>query len=467
MKIAGPKTTRACYAGYRENPASCRAAACVCLCLISLVNLGRLPEIVPFLAPFHVGKVVLLAGAVTAVVCNPRGFANFFTATPMGRYLAALGMLACIGIPFSVWKGGAFESWLTLLKALTIAGVLFCLAEGRERALRTALLAAVLLLALLMVLDTGAGRLQVSATHDPNDIALLFVVFLPLLVTEGVSGDRALSFAAWAAAACAVIGIALSGSRGGILALAAVGGHAVLCSRKHRLPMLLLFAFALVLIGVYADDALWARFAELGNESDYNFTAESGRLTMWKHGLSLMEQNPVLGVGIGQFASGVGMVLGGHYLTAHNSFIQIGTELGLPGLAVFLGLLFSVYRLSVRGQNAGFLPPVERRRFCALRVSLTGYCVGGFFLSQAYGMILFALLTLAAVMHLQLARAEREGSLAPATGAKGAREDALPAPQDGMSGKMESVLSRANATRGRREALLRAGDLKRSGGRQP
>lgn len=435
-----------------------RIAAGVCLCLIFLVNLARLPEIFSFLAPFSMGKIALLAGAATAAVCNPGGFAIFFTSTPMGRYLAALGVLACIGIPFSVWKGGAFDSWLTLLKALTIAGVVFCLAEGRERALRNALLAAVMLLALLMVLDTGTGRLHVSATYDPNDIALLFVVFLPLLVAEGVSGAGVLTIVAWGAAACAVVGIALSGSRGGVLALAAVGGHAVLCSRKYRWPMVLLLAFGVVLIGASADEELWVRFTHLGAETDYNFTAETGRLTMWKHGLSVMADNPVLGVGIGQFAPGVGMVFGGHYKAAHNSFIQIGTELGLPGLAVFLCLLFSVYRLSVRGQNAGALPPAERRRFCALRVSLTGYCVGGFLLSQAYGMILFALLTLAAVMHLQLARAEREERLAAAAGNE-AREGGPPVTRDGEGGKKQSVLSRADAARRLREDRLRTGDL--------
>lgn len=424
-----------------------------CLFLIILVNLARLPEIIPFLAPFHVGKLCLLAGVTVALAANPGGIRNFFTATPVGRLLAVIYALAFLGVPFSVWQGGAFTAYLALSKAMIIITVIFCLAErGREQALRVCAIASVMILAVLMVADKSAGRLHVSATHDPNDIALLFAVFLPVIVTEGIFGGALVRILAWPAAVCSVIGIALAGSRGGLLALAAVGGHAILASKKYRWAMLPLLVAGGILVGLSADENLWARFSELRSESDYNFTAEEGRIAMWKHGLALMAQNPLMGVGIGQFAPGVGMTLGGRYKAAHNSFIQIGAELGIPGLIAFCALLVAVARIGKSGASSPLLSIADQARHKALLVGLTGYCVGGFFLSQAYGSILHTFLALAAVMHLRLVRvaaaAQTWENKTPATSGE---ETTVPMAET-------TLLRQADAARRSREDRLSQGD---------
>ncbi|MDL2321187.1 O-antigen ligase family protein, partial [Desulfosarcina sp. OttesenSCG-928-B08] len=262
----------------------------------------------------------------------------------------------------------------------------------------------------------GGGRIQISNTYDPNDMALLFVMYLPIIANEALLGGKWIKIMAVTACICSVMAIPLTGSRGGIIALSGIGLHAVLLAKRQRwilIPVLALVAFV---ISVTADDSLWDRFQSVQDNTDYNFDSKEGRVTVWKEGLRIMITRPLFGVGIGQFSVGLGTLGNGAWKAAHNSFVQIGTELGLIGLGAFVVMLYSVYRVGKRGARASWLPPDERQRFMAFQISLTGYCIGGFFLSQAYGFILLIFLVLVACMYLKLKAAEqrsvREGDFA-------------------------------------------------------
>lgn len=381
----------------------------VILGALVFVMLGRLPELFPFLLPLQLGKVTVLLGLITILSINPARFTVLWKETPMGRYLLIIVMLAFLGIPFSVYRSGALESFTGLFRTLVAISIIVGLAAGgREQTLRKTCMWILLVMASLMIMGRGSERIQVSSTYDPNDIALLFAMYLPIVANEALLGGKWIKLVASASAACSIMAIALTGSRGGIIALAAIGLHAILLVKKRRWILLSAFALAGFIINATASDSLWERFQTLQDSSDYNFEAKEGRLTVWKEGLYIMITHPIVGVGLGQFMTGLGTLGSGVWLTAHNSFVQIGTELGVIGLGAFIALLFSIYRLGKRGAESAFLPLAERQRFVALQLGLTGYCAGGFFLSQAYGFILFTFVALAACMHLQLKKAEQD-----------------------------------------------------------
>lgn len=366
-----------------------------------MVSLTRVGEIVPFLAPLHLGKVMLGIGIIAATLWNPQGYLSFIR-TPMGKCLLIILILALVGIPFSVWQGGALDKGVRLARMLLLVVTLFALSEnGRIGTYRTSCIISALILALFMVFDKGTGRLHVGSTYDPNDMALLFVVFLPIIIVEAVNSGKLLRIVAWCAALCALMGIALTQSRGGIIALSAVGLHSFMLAKKRRWLLLLLVVAGGVVVMLTADESFWDRFRSLFDESDYNFDDKHGRIAIWKDGIDLMLSNPLFGVGIGQFVDGLGMSESGIYLTAHNSFIQIGTELGIPGIIVFVLLLASIVRSCRSAIKSGLLSQKEKNRRTALLISTTGYCCGGFFLSQAYGIVLYSLVILAALMHVQ------------------------------------------------------------------
>jgi O-antigen ligase len=192
------------------------------------------------------------------------------------------------------------------------------------------------------------------------------------------------------------LGFVWSGSRGGFIALAAVAIYVVLCFSaiplRWRLSATALVAVVLI---ATASDQYWHQMGTIASDADYNHTAESGRLQIWSRGIGYMMDNPVLGVGPGNFQTAEGTLspfaerqqygVGVRWNAPHNSFVQIGAELGFPGLALYIAVIASAFSALRR---AGDLSP-------ALTASLLGFVVGSFFLSLAYSEMLYTLVALA------------------------------------------------------------------------
>ncbi|MEQ9671092.1 O-antigen ligase family protein [Coleofasciculus sp. G2-EDA-02] len=67
------------------------------------------------------------------------------------------------------------------------------------------------------------------------------------------------------------------------------------------------------------------------------------RLALWKAAISEMTKQPITGIGLGVFAEHIGReVFGVKGFHAHNIFLNIGTELGIPGLLIFIGFLLKI-----------------------------------------------------------------------------------------------------------------------------
>lgn len=427
------------------------------------VALGRVQELFLVLDPLRLGKLTVLMGLIAVFALNPTRITVLFKETPIGHCLVILMVLAFAGIPFSVLKSGALEAFLGYCRMLLIASIMtgLCI-HGREQVFRMACVWVILLMSILMIMSKGTGRVHISSTYDPNDMAFLFVVYLPIIATEALVGSSWIKIAAAAASVCSLIAIPFTGSRGGILALTAIGLHSVFLIKKRRWLLIPALALGALIVGLTADETLWERFQTIQDNTDYNLDAQGGRLAIWKEGLRLMFRYPLLGVGIEQFPVALGMLGSGAWKAAHNSFIQIGTELGLIGLGTFCAIIIFIIRLTIQGVNAPFLAPMERHRFMALRISLTGYCVGGAFLSQAYGAVFYMLLVLSAAMYLQLKAAKREYAAAADKKQGDRPAPAGPAPASALlKSRPGRIALRAAAARQARQARLLKGDEKR------
>jgi O-antigen ligase len=114
----------------------------------------------------------------------------------------------------------------------------------------------------------------------------------------------------------------------------------------------------------------------------------------------------VTGVGLGAFPVAEGTLSplaqrqawgeGVKWSVAHNSFVQVGAELGVAGLLVFVALLITSFVTAMRSAGLARTTSDVRAESLAraLAVSLVGYAVAGFFLSQAYAAFLFVLVGL-------------------------------------------------------------------------
>jgi O-antigen ligase len=193
--------------------------------------------------------------------------------------------------------------------------------------------------------------------------------------------------------------VVLTQSRGGLLGC----GVMAMCGfiRSHR-KALVLFGSALVLmlLIVVAPSGLSTRFRSLGFLAApvdlHRAAAYTGDdLSTAVHyyilvvGVHMVMDNPLFGVGLGQFIPQEDRYdrnlidLAGKPFIAHNTYIQIGAEQGLIVLALFMGMLVLAIRNCrfVERTNPG---PRVVSIAVAVRIGLQGFSVAAFFVSAPY-----------------------------------------------------------------------------------
>ena len=256
-----------------------------------------------------------------------------------------------------------------------------------------------------------AWRLGRLYYYDANDFATFMVSAMPFGIYLLHAG-RTFAVRAWAAAGLVLLtlGFVWSGSRGGFIALAAVGVFVVV--RYAAIPMrwrLGATGLIFVVLAAAASDQYWQQMGTITSVHDYNRTEETGRMQIWGRGIGYMMSNPVFGVGPGNFQAAEGRLspqairqqygIGVRWNAAHNSFVQAGAELGLPGLILFTGVILSAFASLRRVgplEHAGHEPRYRSVPLTpALTASLLGFVVGAFFLSLAYSEMLYTLVALA------------------------------------------------------------------------
>jgi O-antigen ligase len=250
-----------------------------------------------------------------------------------------------------------------------------------------------------------AGWIGIFA--NPNDLCEHLAIGLALAL-----GGRAIARARWlklaylpAIAAMATAAL-LTQSRGGLLASSVVvalwalrGARAL--ARRGRLAVGV--GAALLLAVEIAPEATWQR-AETAFDYREDASAQ-GRIDAWRTGLNVLAERPFSGVGAGaflvawpDFAPGDA----GAPRTAHNTFIQLVGETGLPALALF-GLALAVAFIELRRASTGAPDDDARTLARAVHGGLIGFVVCSLTGGYAYSWPLYFLLGLAAAL----------GSLAP------------------------------------------------------
>jgi O-antigen ligase len=226
-----------------------------------------------------------------------------------------------------------------------------------EQRLRGLLLAYVLG-AYVAALDTvliyrqqaGALRRFAAGGADPNDLAMILALALPMAWYLGLTYRQpVLRWICRAYLPVCVVAVGLTGSRGGMIATT-VGLLIVPFSMTRLSPgrmfsavMMLLVAGALAV--VYTPDTLIQRLASTGTEVEGGRLGGRGKL--WKAGLEAFADKPIIGYGTGLFREAITPMLGEAAQVAHNSFISVLVEQGLVGLLLYVGI-FGAVVLSVR-----------------------------------------------------------------------------------------------------------------------
>jgi putative inorganic carbon (HCO3(-)) transporter len=260
-------------------------------------------------------------------------------------------------------------------------------------------------------LDTvDAGRL-VSTIADPNYLAASLIAGIALAGAGIVAarGKPLLQFGAAGALAFCLAAFALTGSRGGIVGLAVALIAAVVVSGRWR-AVTTAAVLALVTLGIgyfslYAPPEITNR---IDSVTQGEARQQDGRTTIWMVGWRMVEDNPIRGVGAGNFEDkSVNYVLepGTTYRTdrvidrpgvSHNSYLGPLAELGIVGALLFVSIIgFSVlcaWRAANRFARAEDLPMEALAR--GVVVASVGMLAAGFFISAEASKQIWLLLAL-------------------------------------------------------------------------
>jgi O-antigen ligase len=233
------------------------------------------------------------------------------------------------------------------------------------------------------------GRARWVGIFDgPGVFAVMFTIALPF-VLQYTNGHYRKATRVFAALGTVLLLVAtyFTGSRGGFLAtLAVLTLHTMIRFKVSVRAMAISAAVGLAAYSVAPSYITTIR--DQSNSTQY-------RVEMWAAGLDMMKQDPLFGIGRGNFREWSGKLI------AHNSAIEIGGETGLLGLIVWTCLLWVAIKAALQFRAQAEYE--EEKDFAiAVILSIIGYVASSMFVTLEY-ITLYLLIALASA----LARGQR------------------------------------------------------------
>ena len=355
------------------------------------------------------GISVLLILLAVALVVSRRVFA--FWQCGAGRVLPF--MLAWFLVAYFLSQHTALGTFY--VTSVLEGAVLFSAACGLlasvsdfKKMLRVLTVAA-FLLCILGVIWSGRvhGRfaLRRGPYADPNYFAMALLGLAPIVWVSFATKPMWVRICATLATALPILLTLGTASRGAFVAiLVMLTVLFFLASLKTRVVMASVAVLAVVVLLAFLPEswrtrlAAAARVSSLGGNQAVQ-TADSvsvdSRETLLMTSVNVTLAYPLLGVGPGNFGPTIaefGRLQGYNWmdLTTHNSYTQVSSETGIPGLLLLLAMIglsiHSVISVLRKTSSDGEHPNPELHRLAAgLLVSLTATCTCMFFLSEGYG----------------------------------------------------------------------------------
>jgi hypothetical protein len=191
----------------------------------------------------------------------------------------------------------------------------------------------------------------------------------------------------WFSYGCLLVtlaGLIVAGSRGGLLGLGTALLFMTIRAQERRWSLLAVLALAVAFNIVYPHSPLQRILHSVGNE---DFSEQAHRAS-WQAGLAMVRDYPITGVGFGEFKAHMLQYAPDFYdaqaYMAHNAYISVAAEMGIPGLFLFLGVLAATY-VSLEGvRRKSSAPLLVTQTAAALQAGLVGNSVTIFFISAEY-----------------------------------------------------------------------------------
>ncbi|MEY4641973.1 MAG: hypothetical protein RLZZ227_1967 [Pseudomonadota bacterium] len=357
-------------------------------------------ETFTFLKPFRFALV--LGGLSALAYISGRMSRGLPVVKLLPGILTALLLVgwAVLTIPVSYWPGGTIEFLVndyfkTVLVFLLLAHIIDDLAKLRKLAWGLVLMAHPLALTTLSNFMSGSFEenrvtgYNAGLTGNPNDMALMLNVILPFAIALFLGSSRGLKRLFLGATVCLLVAaIIVTFSRGGFLTLALVVLAYLWLLRKRAERIWIPLAFVIAVCALPFVPAEY--FDRLGTITDIEADESGSAQTRWSDmgtAARLVAQHPLVGVGAGMNIFAMNDARGATWTEVHNVYLQLGLELGVPGLLLFFALFHKCMgntKLAIRRSSED--PRMAPLLYLSegIRVSLLGFAVAAMFYPVAY-----------------------------------------------------------------------------------
>ena len=373
--------------------------------------------------------LLLVVSWFAAVSTRNEAENDFVTAHPTITYLLAIFVAwSTLSMLWAEHGSAALSASFRYFQDLLLFLIVFTAIRRREHAVWMAsafVSGATLAAVFAIVYHPDPGEYDVARASgtvgDPNELAAVLVAGIILAGVLIVLLKRSPLFrlAATGAAVICALGLFITFSRGGLVALACAMVASIFVAGRWR-PAIVTTMACIALLGV----AYFAFFApQESRDRVTKIDGGTGRTDIWRIGGRMVSAHPIRGVGSGNFR-----LVSGRYLlrkpgavrhdffirepkVAHNMYLHVLAELGVVGLSMFLAILaFAVacaFRAARRFANAGDRDMELLTR--GLILAIIGLLSADFFLSGQFSKQLWLLLGLApALLGIAKTRARRQ-----------------------------------------------------------
>jgi O-antigen ligase len=349
--------------------------------------------------------------ALLALVVRPQGLGF----APPLRWAVLCLLWAVVTAFFAVAPGTAWPALLEWLKALVIFFVVVNVLRTPQQ-LRFYILLILVAFAIYPARgtllnyikgETMVGRAIWNKMYsNPNDLGAIALLMLgsALAIATVKTQSARVRHAAAALVPVTLLIILLTQSRGVFIGLLVGFGPPLLARLRKRRSAAAPVLIVLAVIAVLVPAASWNRLGGITNlnetiagpskpqtstpgQPSFNTQLAEGsareRFEILNTGLSIFARNPVVGVGIGCYREANARYapqLGER--DAHNTYISLAAETGLPGLLLWLGLVGSVLA-QVRRRRALLTADDGTIQVMWIHSAVIGFLVAGFFASYA------------------------------------------------------------------------------------
>lgn len=266
--------------------------------------------------------------------------------------VVALALWSAVSATWAESSGAALTSTMTYVLDMLLLPIVMVAVRRREHlywVLAAFLAGAIISTAYGFISPSATGSVDgrlAGGVGDANEQAAVLVAAIPMAIALGSAVRRpGLRYIAWAGGVFCLIGVFTTLSRGGLIALGCVMVAAVAFGGRWRGRAALLLTVTILGTVTY-----YFAIAPLAARQRVTMANTSGRSDIWRVGWRMVQAHPLTGVGSGNFqeasvhyVQGIGTLTSAFLIidvphVAHNVYLELLADLGVPGLLAFLGV---------------------------------------------------------------------------------------------------------------------------------